>query len=170
MTTIAISNRITPSLYPYNTGTSETSKNLQMVIENDIIRLRKAETWDHPGRVLSELKKIYQEYSEKDWDGYGALPITQEAYHEAVRFLVALPLAWLPTPEVGPEPEGDIGIEWNFGKNRIFVVSINGTNIITYAGLLGTGNKTHGTEVFDGSIPQTIVNNISRILPGTDST
>ena len=163
MTAIAFSNRITLSFYPYNTGTSETSNNLQKVIEDDIIRLRKAETWDHPGRVLSELKKIYQEYSEKDWDGYGALPISQQAYHEAVRFLEALPLSWLPTPEVGPEPEGDIGFEWNFGKNRTFVVSINGTNIITYAGLLGTGNKTHGTEVFDGSIPQTIVNNIARI-------
>lgn len=77
---------------------SETSNNLQKVIEDDIIRLRKAETWDHPGRVLSELKKIYQEYSEKDWDGYGALPISQEAYHEAVRFLKALPLSWLPAP------------------------------------------------------------------------
>ncbi len=142
---------------------SETSNNLQKVIEDDIIKLSKAETWDHKGRVLSELKKIYQEYSEKDWDGYGALPINQEAYHEAVRFLKVLPLSRLPAPEVGPQPEGDIGFEWNLGKNRTFVVSINGTNIITYAGLLGTGNKTHGTEVFDGSIPQTIVDNISRI-------
>ena len=148
---------------------SETSNYLQKVIEDDIIRLSKAETCDLKDRVLSELKKLYQEYSEKDWDGYGALPINQEAYNEAVRFLEALPLSCLPAPQVGPEPEGDIGIEWNFGKNRTFVVSINGTNIITYAGLLEAGNKTHGTEVFDGSIPQTIVNNISRIKPGTDS-
>ena len=170
MTAIAISNRSSPSFYPYNTGASEASNFLQKVFEDDVIRLRRAETWGNPVRVLTELKKIYEEYSEKDWDGYGALPINQEAYHEAVRFLEALFLSWLPTPEVGPEPEGDIGFEWNYGKNRIFVVSINGTNIITYAGLLGTGNKTHGTEVFDGSIPQTIVNNISRIIPGTDST
>ena len=170
MTAVAISNRSSPSFYPYNTGASEASNFLQKVFEDGVLRLSKAETWDHKGRVLSELNKIYQESSEKDWDGYGALPVSQEAYHEAVRFLKALPLSWLPNPEVGPEPEGDIGFEWNYGKNRIFVMSINGTNIITYAGLLGTGNKTHGTEVFDGSIPQTIVNNISRIIPRTDST
>ena len=163
MTAIAISSRITSSFYPNNNGTSEASNDLQKVFEDCFIRLRRAETWDHPVKVLSDLKKIFREYFEKDWDGYGALPISQEAYHEAVRFLVALPLSWLPTPEVVPEPEGDIGFEWNFGKNRIFVVSINGTNIVTYAGLLGTGNKTNGTEVFDGSIPQTIVNNISRV-------
>ncbi len=169
MTAIAISNRITPSFYLHNTGASEASHSLQKVYEDDVIRLCKAETWDRLGRVFSELKQIYQECSEKDWDGYAALPISQEAYHEAVRFLEALPLWWLPAPEIGPEPEGDIGFEWNFGKNQIFVVSINGTNIITYAGLLGTGNKTHGTEVFDGSIPQTVINHISRIRPKIDA-
>ena len=163
MAAIAISSRITSSFYPNNNGSSEASNDLQKVFEDCIIRLRRTEMWNHQGRVLSELKKIYWEYSEKNWDGYGALPISQEAYHEAVRFLEVLPLSWLPIPNVGPEPEGDIGFEWTFGKNRIFIVSINGTNIITYTGLLGTGNKTHGTEVFDGSIPQTIVNNISRV-------
>ena len=163
MAAIAISSRITSSFYPNNNGTSEASNDLQKVFEDCFIRLRRAETWDHPVKVLSELKKIFREYSEKDWDGYSALPISQEAYHEAVRFLEVLPLSWLPDPDVGPEPEGDIGFEWTFSKNRIFIVSINGTNIITYTGLLGTGNKTHGTEVFDGSIPQTIVNNISRV-------
>lgn len=169
MTEIAVPNQPILSFYLHNTGTSEASHRLQEVYKSDVTRLRKAVTWNYPGRVFSELNEIYQECSEKGWDGYGALPISQEAYHEAVRFLEALPLWWLPAPEVGPEPEGDIGFEWNFGKNQLFVVSINGTNIITYAGLLGTGNKTHGTEVFDGSIPQTVINHISRIRPKIDT-
>jgi hypothetical protein len=134
MTAIAIYDRSTFLTRSYSTGSSEASQKLQ--------------------------KLCY----EGNWDGYGALPVSQATYDEAVRFLNALP-SWLPTPEIVPEPSGDIGFEWNFGKNRVLAASVNGTNRITYAGLLGTGNKAHGTEVFDGSIPQALVDHISRISP-----
>ena len=57
MAAIAISSRITSSFYPNNNGTSEASNDLQKVFEDCFIRLRRAETWDHPVKVLSELKK-----------------------------------------------------------------------------------------------------------------
>ena len=119
--------------------------------------------------ALSELDEIYRECSKEDWDGYGALPVSQKAYYEAIRFLKAWPLS-LPVPELEPEPEGDIGFEWNFGKNKVFATSVHGTNFITYAGLLGAGNKTHGTEAFDGAIPQEIINKILRIHPEHNAT
>ena len=119
--------------------------------------------------ALRELDETYRDCCKEDWDGYGALPVSQEAYHEAIRFLRAWPLP-LPVPELGPEPEGDIGFEWNFGKNKVLAVSVHGTNFITYAGLLGAGNKTHGTEAFDGAIPQEIINKILRIHPEHDAT
>ena len=119
--------------------------------------------------ALSELDEIYRECSKEDWDGYGALPVSQKAYHEAIRFLKAWPLS-LPVPELGPEPEGDIGFEWNFGKNKVFAMSVHGINSITYAGLLGADNKTHGTEAFDGAIPQEIINKILRIHPEHNAT
>jgi len=164
MTAIAIHDRPTSLTRSFSTGSSEASQNLQKLYEDTVVSLRKSVTWNYLGGVIVILKETYQECSEDGWDGYGALSITQETYDEAVRFLNALP-SWLPTPEIVPEPNGDIGFEWTFGKNRTLVASVDGTNRITYAGLLGTGNKSHGTEVFDGSIPQTIISHISRICP-----
>ena len=164
MTVIAIHDRSRFLSNSYNTGSSEVSRKLQKLFEVTVASLRKSDTWNYLGNTREALKETYQECCEENWDGYGALPISQAAYYEAVRFLVALP-SWLPTPEIVPEPEGDIGFEWSYGKNRILAASVNGTNRITYAGLLGTGNKAYGTEVFDGSIPQTLVEHISRICP-----
>jgi len=164
MTAIAIQNRPAIRPYPYSTGSSDASRSLQKLYEYTVTSLRKSVTWNYLGGVLAALKETYKECSEDGWDGYGALPITQETYDEAVRFLNAMP-SWLPMPEIVPEPNGDIGFEWTFGKNHTLVASVDGTNRITYAGLLGIGNKSHGTEVFDGSIPQTLISHISRICP-----
>jgi hypothetical protein len=164
MTAIAIFDRSTFLTRSYSTGSSEASQKLQKLYDDTVVSLRKSVTWNYLGNALDALRETYQECYEGNWDGYGAHPVLQATYDEAVRFLNALP-SWLPTPEIVPEPSGDIGFEWNFGKNRVFVASVNGTNRITYAGLLGTGNKANGTEVFDGSIPQALVDHISRISP-----
>lgn len=164
MTAIAIRDRSSFLARTYNTGSSEASQRLQKLYEDTVVSLRKSVTWNYLAHARDALRETYQECYEQNWDGYGARPIPQATYDEAVRFLNAFP-SWLPAPEVVPEPNGDIGFEWNFGKNRVFSASVSGTNRITYAGLLGTGNKAHGTEVFDGSIPQTLVEHISRICP-----
>ena len=169
MTAIAIPSRTTAPPCFYSTGASDTSRTLQILYKDTVASLRKSVTWDYLGGVLATLKETYQECSKEGWDGYGALPVTQETYDEAVRFLSALP-SWLPAPEIVPEPDGDIGFEWNFGKNRMLAASVDGTNRITYAGLLRTGNKSYGTEVFNGSIPQTLVDHISRIRPRVAAT
>lgn len=155
--------------YPPSPGVSDASRKLRELREQAARQFRATETWKN-SRVdlqvaLRELDEIYRECSKEDWDGYGALPVSQKVCHEAIRFLKAWRRLSLPVPELGPEPEGDIGFEWNFGKNKVFAVSVHGTNFITYAGLLGAGNKTHGTEAFDGAIPQEIINKILRIHP-----
>jgi hypothetical protein len=164
MTTVAIHDRSNFLSHSYNRGSSDVSQKLQRIYEEAWANLRKSVTWGYLGDALEELRATYRECSEQNWDGYDALPISQATYDEAERFLNALP-SWVPIPQIVPEPSGDIGFEWNFGKNRIFAASVNGTNHITYAGILGIGNKTHGTEVFDGSFPQAFVNHIRRIYP-----
>ena len=164
MTAVAIHDRSHFFSHSYSTGSSDASQKLQKLYEDAVVSLRKSVTWDYLGDSFDALISTYQECSEQNWDGYDALPVSQATYDEAVRFLNALP-SWMPTPKIVPEPSGDIGFEWNFGKNRVLAASVSGTNRITYAGLLGTGNKAHGTEVFDGSIPQTLVDHITRIYP-----
>lgn len=172
MTAIAATGTL-GQFYPPSPGVSDASRKLRELRKQTALQFRATETWKNSRGdlqvALRELGEIYRECAKEDWDGYGALPVSWEAYYEATRFLRAWPLS-LPVPELGPEPEGDIGFEWNFGKNKVLAVSVHGTNFITYAGLLGAGNKTHGTEAFDGAIPQEIINKILRIHPEHNAT
>ncbi len=97
-----------------------------------------------------------------NWDGYGALPISAISYGDAASFLNALPTQ-LPVPEITPEIDGTIGLDWENGNFNTFTVILSGKGSIVYAGILGKGNTSHGTEIFDDSIPENIISIIKRI-------
>lgn len=131
---------------------------------NSIIRgFRKTETLGRSDDVLQSLNEVFKECYEEGWDGYDALPITGSAYVEAKRLIESLPLtSFFPMPEVVPESNGEIGLEW-YRKNRlVFIASVSGRNEIVYAGLFGA-NKTHGTEYFGDSLPSVILENLKRL-------
>ena len=111
--------------------------------------------------IFDSLFEIYRRCAVEDWDGYGALPINENAYTEAIKLIELLPSS-LPMPEITAEPSGEIGMEWRKGKRQIFVVSLSGKNTLTYAGIFGI-NKAHGTEYFGESIPHVIIENIRRL-------
>lgn len=111
--------------------------------------------------ALESLLEVYEESSKADWDGYGASPVTEDAFYEARKLIQLLPSS-VPMPEISAEPTGEIGLEWYRGKRFTFVVSLSGKNILTYAGIFGS-NKTHGTEYFGESLPSIIVENLRRL-------
>ena len=113
-------------------------------------------------KVLQSLNKEFDECSEEGWDGYDALPITKEAYFEAMKLIKCLPITSFPMPEVAPEPNGEIGLEWFIGRRQVFNASVSGKNEIVYAGLFGV-NKVHGTEYFGDSLPFAILENLKRL-------
>lgn len=111
--------------------------------------------------AIESLLEVYEESSKADWDGYGASPVTEDAFHEARKLIQLLPSS-VPVPEILAEPTGEIGLEWYRGRHLTFVVSCGGGNILTYAGIFGI-NKIHGTEYFGGSLPSIIVQNLRRL-------
>lgn len=138
-------------------------KALKRYYEEDIVsELKKTETLGHLEEALQSLNEVFEECSEEGWDGYDALPITEEAYFEAVRLIKSLPVTAFPMPEVVPESSGEIGLEWYRRKRLVFTVSVSGSNEIVYAGLFGT-NRAHGTEYFGDLLPSVIVENLKRL-------
>ena len=77
--------------------------------------------------------------------------------------IASFPL-FLPLPDVVPEPTGEIAFEWYKDKHHVFVISVSGNNIITYAGLFGKMSKTRGTEYYTDSLPSIIIENIQRLF------
>ena len=111
--------------------------------------------------TLRALWNAIAECSEDDWDGYGAKRIDRKSCEESLRFLDMLPVT-IPAPEVAVEPDGMVAFEWYEEPNLVFSVSIETNGTIVYAGLFGN-QKTHGTEYFGQTLPQSILDSILRV-------
>ena len=153
-----------PSISSYHTsGVGPESLDLEKYYVNEISKFRRSATLGRIDETIYSLVDVFLECSEEGWDGYDALPITEDAYFEAKKLIECLPLtSSIPMPEIVPEPSGEIGLEWSRGKRQVFVVSVSGSNEIIYAGLFGT-NKTHGVEYFGDSLPSMIIENLIRL-------
>lgn len=111
--------------------------------------------------VVDELKQVYAECLEPNWDGYGARPMSETTYQLAYQFLDALPLG-LPLPSIGAEPDGHLTLEWHYSPRWTLSVSVSPERELHYAALLGT-SKAYGTEAFFGEVPMSILNLIHRV-------
>jgi len=120
-------------------------------------------TIDWTDNALKSLDEVYEECSEANWDGYDAAPISLEAYFEASKLLRIIPSSY-PMPDILPEPNGEIGLEWYKDRGFSFVISVHGKNVITYVGLFGNNNETYGTEGFTNSVPKVVLNGLKRLF------
>lgn len=145
-----------------NTGTSIESKKLESMLGKALTYY-----WRTAPRnlVLNELRKVYADCQREGWDGYSAHPISADAYHAAVRFLLSLPAAF-PMPDVVPEPDGEISLEWDYGRWKALSLSIGENGRISYAAMLGKYKRDKGTEIFDDFIPPEIVWTLWKVTHG----
>jgi hypothetical protein len=112
--------------------------------------------------ALHALSEIYLEYSQENWDGYGAAPISPGAYEEAKKLLRLLP-PYIRMPDILVEPAGDIAFEWWKSSGQVFVLSVRGKHKISYAGISG-GDKSYGTVYFGETFPLVIYEHLRRLL------
>lgn len=113
--------------------------------------------------IISELWNLANECNEEDWDSEGACPLSLPALGNAEDFIRALPDE-LPFPEVSPEPDGAISLDWIVSRHRLFSISIGVSNRLAYAWLDGS-DTGHGVARFDGlTIPVRIRDGIRAIF------
>ena len=143
-------------------GVSDESKKLKSLWVEALRRVK--ETTTNEKRLmeaLTDLEEIFKECGMSNWDGYQAKPLTEAAYKDVLKFLEMIPLN-LPMPEIVPEPNGTIGLEWSIGKRLIFAISLSGKGTIHYAALFGA-DKNYGTVEFLDSLPSVVLENIRRL-------
>lgn len=147
-----------------HTASSESSGGPAGLVNDRIAGMStRSVTWTRNARLILELRETFSECSSENWDGCGALPLKEQAVLEAERFISVMPI-FMPDPEIAPEPSGDIGFQWSFGENRIFAISLEGRNIVTYAAILGSSERTKcGREIFNDSMPQEVILGVEEI-------
>ena len=112
--------------------------------------------------AISDVWRVAAEHSEEDWDGTGGAAVNSLAACNAVEFLRVLP-AGTPLPEVSPEPDGSISLDWIESRNRLFSLSIGSNRRLPYAWLDGS-DRGHGVASFDGEqIPSRVLEEIRKI-------
>jgi hypothetical protein len=113
--------------------------------------------------ALWQLAVLQHEYSEPGWNGEDAAPLDPTAVLLAARFLRMLPQG-IPLPELAPEPDGSISLDWIQSPKRLFTLSIGRSNRLPFAWLDGA-DKGHGVAHFDGkNIPSRILRGIEDVV------
>ena len=114
-------------------------------------------------KAISKLWQLANECSENNWDDYGSAQIQRSTVSNAVEFIRSLPDK-IALPEVAPEPDGSISMDWIKSRNRVFSISLNNQRTFPYAWLDGV-ERGHGVAVFDrGGISQRILSGISSVM------
>jgi hypothetical protein len=151
------------NLFDVGSGFGQDFLTLDGMISQAKSRNEYAITWQQSARVRDELIGTFEACSVENWDGYGAEPISYSSISDALIFVETLPSS-IPTPEVIPEPDGEVALEWYVAKDRMFVVGFDGSGKISYSGILGPGETVLGSERSTEIFSQTIVESLEKVF------
>jgi len=93
--------------------------------------------------IKQELKDVYIEAKEENWNDEGAQAVSYKTYLKAVAFVECLPRELLDVG-VAADPDGEISFDWYGEGNRVFSASINSEGRLSYAAVYGK-RSLHGT-------------------------
>ena len=109
--------------------------------------------------VLSQVQALVTECARSGWGASEAEPVYKCAAIRAADFIRALPEG-VPLPELAPEPDGSISLDWIRSRNRLLSLSVGTSDRLPYAWVDGAENG-HAVVFFDGkNIPPDILERI----------
>lgn len=145
------------------TGSGDDYRTLSSIYKDAFRHLMETRTLGASSDLIDEIEEIATEYAEEGWDGYDSQPINADSIAITKSFIEVFPVTSdIPLPDIVPEPNGSLALEWYIDKRHVFIARLKENSEIIYAGLFGESN-THGTEFFSDSIPSTIISNLKRL-------
>ena len=128
-----------------NLNTAHSPEALEVASRQDEV-LRKIETsqalFKSRNDLISGLHQLSLDHK-NNWDGNGALEINPFAVANAIKFIRCMPTR-LPLPEICPEPDGCISLDWIKSRNQMLTISIGQQDRLAMAWVDGS---RHGSEV-----------------------
>jgi hypothetical protein len=113
--------------------------------------------------AISQLRALAQECAISGWDGDSAEALNAFSINLAENLIRGLPEG-LTLPEVAPEPDGSVSLDWIITRNRSFTISVGSSSRLAYAWLDGS-DRGHGVAHFDGTnLPSRVLDGIRSIV------
>lgn len=111
---------------------------------------------------FEKLFEIVGNCSDPGWDGYEALPIVIDVYFKIISLICNFPEG-LAAPDLVPENDGAITLEWHKNNKQEVSISINPNDKAYYAFVDGS-EKKHGSCVLQESMPPFLIQMINQVL------
>ena len=116
-------------------GSSDAARLVADEVARERGRLRESYILGAGGNdSFRNLCRIAEECRSANWDGYGALPVSAEAFMYTSRFLRIMPLGTA-APDVGIEPDGNLTLEWHRSAYRTLSVRFSPGGDLHYSAL-----------------------------------
>jgi hypothetical protein len=113
-----------------------------------------------------DLEEVKKSCSMENWDGYGALPLNKTSLLLAECFINSFMEIYqpdLPYPELCPEPDGDLGMDWTINQHQL-ALSIDEKGLLSYAYIHPHNGRHGGSMKYDGQrIPNVIKDFFNRM-------
>jgi hypothetical protein len=111
-------------------------------------------------QLADDVREVLEDCSDAGWDGYHASPINPFSAFQCIRLIELLPEGLL-APDIVPEPDGSIGLEWQNASNATLIVSI-GEHQIDFAEIAENKTRTTGVRSFSNEISQDVLDILAR--------
>lgn len=111
--------------------------------------------------LSGQIKEALIEADTDEWRREGNLPVTEETIHTVKSFLEELPVEYQ-HPDIAPEPDGHVSMEWYVNKRRLLTVSAAPGNRLYWAALIDNEDP-RGSLTLQGSVPNTVLFMLERI-------
>lgn len=163
---VTIARRVRPARWPWlstASGTSTAARTLETMAVELERNLGLGSMSLRPIDSLTQLERAAEEADHEGWDGYSGQAVSPDTVELASIFIDQLP-AFVPPPDVTPEADGELSLEWHVAPWKTFSVSIGPQGRLTYSGLFGRMRNTRGTDVLGDVIPSTILDGLTRLL------
>lgn len=125
--------------------------------------------------IDAALSAIRGDCSLNNWDGEGAIAISEKTIELAVQIAHALFFMLpkgMPAPDAVPEADGEVGFSWIVDESHLFGLSIGPEGKINFAGQFGKEGGIHGWKSIDLENRRTfeksmedVVQHIGRLYP-----
>lgn len=112
--------------------------------------------------ACSELFEAFEAAGHVGWDGEDAPAVSVHIFVNARYFLGALP-ANFPPPEVAPLPDGSIALDWFPKRGGVFSVKVADRDRLFFS-CAAPHLVISGVEVFEGSVPEVILDTLRRLF------
>ena len=98
-------------------------------------------------KLMESFERAIQKGEKVDWDGEGAFPLDSDSIEFMGMLLSVYPTA-LALPEIFPDPDGTLGLDWDFSDGTNLTIRMMPNGEIAYS-VLGENEEAYGKLIWD---------------------